>query len=365
MSHAPTRPSLGIYGPERGQRSGIAIYIQRSLACLEDGFACVRAGRDDPHRFDVVLYHLGNNVFHHDAFRALRSRPGPVVLHEFNNLDYYYQCWPRLSGNEQQRILTLLGQALGHNFPDLNALEYHFSAHPELDRYSIDARCEQLVIEAATVTFVHSEHSAAVLRRRYPTARVEILPFPVTPIRQGQTSAVRVHLGLPLDAFVFGVFGFLGEYKRLEQIIDAWHRWPDRPDDVLLVFAGERQYLLRIPVDCHSIRTTGYLDNDVFDALILSVDCGIQLRFPSLGETSGPISTLLAHRRPVILSDIPQMRCYAKRQALTYVPVGRGEVPALIKAMRHRVHHRADPPSYDDSFSWEVWRAAIFKELKA
>ncbi|MBS2533292.1 hypothetical protein KGQ20_10955 [Catenulispora sp. NF23] len=356
------RPTLGIYGPRLPQKSGVSTYIERSLPYLAEAFTCVRARNMPPESFENVLYHLGNNGTHHAAFRALRRRPGPIILHEYNNLDYYYQCWDLLDDNEQGLLLALVGRSLGIVLRDREELERHFARHPEVDRYCIDACCEQVAIDSATVTFVHSEYVAQFLQDRYPNAQIETLPFPVTRIGDAGEPGIRARLDLPPDAFLFGVFGFIGEYKRIEKIIEAWQRWPERPAPAVLILAGERQYELSVPAG-QSIVETGYLSDDDFDQLLVSVDCGIQLRFPTLGETSGPISALIAHRRPIILSDIPEMRGYAECGDVSFVPVGDTEIPALIDAMSHQLRHARRAPEYNESFAWDTWRDTITKRL--
>ncbi|MEO7194983.1 MAG: hypothetical protein ABIZ05_09190 [Pseudonocardiaceae bacterium] len=361
-----TRPrlTLGVYGPGCPSSSGVARYIQASLPYLREHYDVTHVGEDtawDPSSFDVVLYHLGNNVLHHSAFRALRRRPGPVLLHEYNNLNYYYEAWQRLDDDERAAVLAMLGRCLGGAFGHRDDLERHLAGHPHVDRYSLDSGIESLAVSAATRTLVHSPEAAAVLVGRYPRARVDVLPFPVGRIPEGNPAAVRARLGIAPDTYVFATFGFIGEYKRVEQILTAWQSWSDRPAEALLLLVGATQYDIQLP-DEPCVRHTGYLADDDFDALVVAVDCGIQLRHPWLGETSGPTSMLLAHQRPLICTGNLAGQT-GVHDSVLLVPTGTGEVAALVEAMRSQHRRPTRPSRYDSAWSWDTWTSAVTHAL--
>ncbi|MEY9948383.1 hypothetical protein [Kitasatospora sp. GAS1066B] len=360
-----SRPTLGVWGPGPDDKSGVAAYITTSLTHLAHRFRPQRlagpsAGAD---RFDQVLYHLGNNELHHGAFRALAERPGPILLHEYNNLNYYYESWGALPAAEQAAVLSTLGTALGTTFSTRGALERYFREHPEVDRFSVDAGIERLAIEAATVVLVHSPHVAAYLGDRYPAADIRHLPFPVSPLIPNGPS-VRTRYGIPAGAYLYGTFGFLGAYKRIPTVLAAWQCWADRPADAMLLLAGEARDGLVVPDD-PSIVHTGYLPTADFRSLLLAADCGIQLRGPWLGESSGPASALIAHHRPVILSDIPGMHPHPADDGQLLVPTGPDETSALISAMRSQYQRPRTAPHFDPRFSWTSWTEEITAALTA
>ncbi len=359
-----TLKTLGIYGPLPDDRSGVAVYLTDSLASLAASYEPVRVTEPatDPHQFDQVLYHLGNNVMHHEAFRALAARPGPVILHEYNNIDYYLSSWDRLPPAEQDRFLALAGRHLDRRFDGRAALDRYLDARPELDRYSMDMGVESIAIGQATEILVHSAEAHLALARRYPQARIQRLPFGVHPLTPPRRKDLLAAHGVPADAFVFATFGFLGAYKRIGVLLDAWRQWHDRPADAVLLLAGEARDGLAVPDD-PTIVHTGYLPDAAFDQLLVSVDCAIQLRGPWLGETSGPLTKLLAHRRPVITSEITGLRLLDDTCDVTYVPVGGSEVTDLTRALRTRYARRPSAPRFDAAYTWQAWAAGVFLAL--
>src|SRR5579871_6991507 len=79
---------VAFFSPLPPCRSGIADYSATLLDHLKsraevEVFA--DAGRPfDPSRFDVALYHLGNNPYHGFVYEAALQYPGVVVMHESN-----------------------------------------------------------------------------------------------------------------------------------------------------------------------------------------------------------------------------------------------------------------------------------------
>jgi glycosyltransferase involved in cell wall biosynthesis len=361
-----TRPSLGVYGPDEHDRSGVARYIASSIDGLRDGYRVTLVSNAsqwvDPNSFDAVLYHLGNNRMHHSAFRAARRRAGVALIHEYMHLDYYYQACDRIDPDLKAEIVSDLVTATGVPAVSLTEFVARCRRSGVTDPYTVDIQIEKHVVGRSGVTAVHSEAVAGMLRTRYPSAAVEVVPFPVEPWRElSDTGAMKLH-GVPDGAFTFGSFGFIGDYKKIDWIVAAWRRWRDRPPDTRLLLVGERQ--IEVDTEAEGIIETGYVDDTEFKKLLVSVDCGIQLREPSLGETSAPAAYLAAHRRPAIFSDIPEMRLLGQTPRTTYVKSDGEVVDSLTAAMREQYALGREPRrGFDPRFSWDRWTQIMLKLL--
>jgi hypothetical protein len=80
---------VAFFSPLPPCRSGIADYSEtliehlKPLAEVEvfaDGWPALRSLK----RFDIALYHLGNNPYHGFVYEAALRHPGVVVMHESN-----------------------------------------------------------------------------------------------------------------------------------------------------------------------------------------------------------------------------------------------------------------------------------------
>jgi glycosyltransferase involved in cell wall biosynthesis len=349
------RPSVGIYGPYGHDKSGVARYIKDSIRCLEEEYHVTvisnSSGWIDPHSFDATLYHLGNNLMHHTAFKAARLRPGVTLIHEYLHLDYYYQARDLVPPALQADILASLTAATEVQAATLDGFLDCCEQSGTIDPYAIDIGVEKHTVHSCAVIVVHSQGVADMLKARYPGAVVKVIPFPVEPWPSRPDQSHLRYYGIPEGTFTFGTFGFIGEYKQVPWILAAWRQWHDRPSGARLLLVGERQ----IEVDA---------DAEEFTRLLASVDCGIQLRQPSLGETSGPTASLAAHGRPLILSDIPEMRLLDRGARTMFVRSGDDVIENLTAAMRTQYELGPAPHSgFDARFSWDGWTGVMLKIL--
>lgn len=361
-----SKPTLGIYGPYGDDKSGVSRYIRDSIAHLEDHYSISVISNSttwiDPHTFDAALYHLGNNGMHHSAFEAARRRPGVALLHEYLHLDYYYGANDRLPPDLRSQILADLIEETGIAAATLDQFVKRCQRSGAVDPYTVDIGIEKYAIHASNVTVVHSNDVAVKLRARYPGSKIAVLRFPIRrwPEHRNRRYAKCYRLGEA--GFTFGTFGFIGDYKQVAWVLAAWRQWHDRPDDAQLLLVGERQ--IDINADAEGVLETGYVDDATFVALLGAVDCGIQLRHPSLGETSAPTAELAAHRRPLIISDIPEMRSLDQGARTIYVRSDENVISSLIAAMRRQYETGRPPPfTFDGRFSWHNWKCGVLSLL--
>ena len=79
---------VAFFSPLPPARSGIADYSEALIQSLKPLVElAVFSGPDqayDPARFDIALYHVGNNAHHAFVYEAALRHPGVVVMHESN-----------------------------------------------------------------------------------------------------------------------------------------------------------------------------------------------------------------------------------------------------------------------------------------
>jgi glycosyltransferase involved in cell wall biosynthesis len=136
---------------------------------------------------------------------------------------------------------------------------------------------------------------------------------------------MRQRLGAPPSGFLFGVFGYLRESKRLFTILRAFASLRRKRSDVWLLVAGdfvssdlERAVapLLRGP----GIARLPYLAERDFWRAALAVDACINLRYPAAGETSGIAIRLMGAGRAVLLTNGPENARYPQNGCLRIEP---------------------------------------------
>jgi glycosyltransferase involved in cell wall biosynthesis len=280
-------------------RTGVADYAAALLEGLRT-FGNVALGRGD-----IPLYQIGNNGLHAEIYRQALARPGVVVLHDavlhhflLGQLDearyieefvYNYGEWNRG-----------LARELWHGRAASGADSRYF-AYPMLRR----------IVERARAVVVHNPAAARIVKEHVPGARVAEIPHlfaPPVPASDAEILRYRQSLGIGPEVFLFGVFGYLRESKRLIAVLEAFREArADRQHAGLLV-AGQfvstdleraAAPLLRAP----GLWRLPHLREQEFWMAAQAVDGCINLKYPAAGETSGIAIRLMGLGKPVMLSD--------------------------------------------------------------
>jgi glycosyltransferase involved in cell wall biosynthesis len=282
-------------------RTGVADYAAALAAELR------RHGRVKmaPERCDVALYHLGNNALHAEVYRRALERPGVVTLHDavlqhflLGQLDeqtyveefvYNYGEWNRGLARELWR-----GRAT-------SATVSRYFSYPMLRR----------IAERARAVVVHNPAAARAVKEHAPEARVVEIPHlfqaPALP-GEAETARYRQRLGVEPGTFLFGVFGYLRESKRLPAVLAAFadvHR--ENPRTALLIagqfVSTDLERAVEPLLAGAGVVRLPYLEEREFWLAAAAVDACINLRFPAAGETSGIAIRLMGIGKPVMLTE--------------------------------------------------------------
>jgi glycosyltransferase involved in cell wall biosynthesis len=287
-----------------------------------------------PERCDVALYHLGNNGLHAAIYRRALETPGVVVLHDavlhhflLGQLDetQYVEEFVYNYGEWNRGLARQLWGARATSGADERYFEY-----PLLRR----------VVERSRAVVVHNPAAARLVREHTAGARVVEIPHLFCPPELPGGAEVlryRQRLGVEPGSFLFGVFGYLRESKRLTTALRTFaevHR--QRPSSRLVV-AGqfvssdlERAVapLVREP----GVIRLPYLDEREFWTAAAAVDACINLRYPATGETSGISIRLMGMGKPVLMTGSEECSRFPEDACIRIEP-GVAERDSLLRHM--------------------------------
>jgi glycosyltransferase involved in cell wall biosynthesis len=330
--------NVAYYSPLPSSRSGIADYSALLLPALRERIEHVvvaEPGRRAP-RADVALYHIGNDPDAHGwILDALRTRPGVVVLHE-------YVLHHLIAGvtigrghgraylNAMERELGVVGRLLGLGVLD-NLLPLIWETQPE--RFPLVGT----VLDDATSLIVHSRFVEGKARDAGYGGPVERIPHPAWPTAH-VVPASDVG-GEPL----IGCFGNLNMNKRIPQLLEAFAslRRGLPAARLLLVGAaaerfdlGRRLERLGLGGDIQEggVIREGYVTEERMWSLMAACDVLVNLRYPTMGETSGSVIRGLSLGKPMIVSDVGWFAELPDDVALK-IPIDQYEAPTLEAAL--------------------------------
>jgi glycosyltransferase involved in cell wall biosynthesis len=262
--------------------------------------------------YDIDIYQVGNNPLHLYMIGSVLSRPGIVTLHDA--CIYYLVCAMVPPDERPGEFWHEVAYCEG---PDVAALARTEYARGKLDPYGL--MLNRRLVEASRGVVVHSAWVRRQVEQYAGAPPVRVIPHGMPVIDKGNGSFQRLMrrvLGLPSEGFVFGVFGNLHRVKRIDVILRAFFRLRETVPEAILFLKGKvfdpvvaelLQPWLGSPRLAHSQGIYLRASYDSTELLLMSmqaVDAGINLRYPTAGETSGTLSILLSQSKPVIVSDI-------------------------------------------------------------
>jgi glycosyltransferase involved in cell wall biosynthesis len=232
----------------------------------------------------------------------------------------------------------------GHGYLDAMEREYgvvgRLLAHGVLDKRipplwesrPADFPLSSFVLEHATGLIVHSRTVSDLVRSSGYTGPVWVVPHPAWPAHQ--ITAARIAPGP-----VIGCFGVVNASKRIPELLDATAKVREAHPDVTLLLAGpmspgfdlERR-LQRLGLADEGLVREGWADEARLWALMAGADIAVNLRHPTMGETSGSVIRALSLGKPLVVSDVGWFSELPNEVALK-VPTGDDEVEVLSAAL--------------------------------
>ncbi len=295
---------VAYYSPMPPSRSGIADYSALLLPALRERIEVAVAEPGRHPSADVALYHVGNDPDAHGwIVDALYERPGVVVLHDF--VLHHLIAGITIGRGDGRGYLAamerergVVGRLIGLGVLD-NLLPLLWETRPE------DYPLAGQVLDAATGLIVHSDYVGGRAREAGYDGTLWRIPHPAWP--RPQTVAADVS-GAPL----IGCFGHLNMNKRIPHILNAFARLRRRNPGARLLLAGaaaERfdldRRLERLGLDeGDAIVRLDYVPEERMWSLMDACDVLVNLRSPTMGETSGSAIRALTLGKPLVVSDV-------------------------------------------------------------
>jgi glycosyltransferase involved in cell wall biosynthesis len=167
------------------------------------------------------------------------------------------------------------------------------------------------IAERSRAVVVHNPAAARAVRDHAPGAAVVEIPHLFAPPELPSDADVlryRASVGLDPGAFVFGVFGYLRESKRLTVVLDTFAELHREFPRTALVVAGEfvSSDLARAVepmLSSPGVLRLPFLNDREFWLAARMIDACVNLRYPAAGESSGIAVRMMGIGKPVLLTD--------------------------------------------------------------
>ncbi len=325
----------------------ITLYIDNEPECSMDSLGLplkhISALPKDKEKYDLIVYHIGNNSkFHKEIYRIAWQYPGIVVLHEFNIHPFLADAF--LNTEDEY----LYADALKEGYGEAGASSYENvkskKIHPDIWEFPL---CHAL-IKRSIATIVHSQW---VKKQLQGINNVFVVPHG-SKDKSNITvnnfdNSIQKSLKISEQKFTIATFGFVNRLKRIPEILQAIKILVEKGYPLQFIIAGEiLDPSLKIQEKINSLGlsentiVTGYLTDEDYERLLQLSDIVLNLRYPSLGESSGALMTALGQGKACIVSNYQQFSEFPD-SVCWKVDIGDLEIPLLVAYLEELMRNPA------------------------
>ncbi len=373
------RPRVAFWTPLPPQPTGVADYAAELLGCLredyeievfvDDGYlpspdmwqtltvqhhaAFERRQTQAP--FDAVIYQMGASEYHWYMYEPLKRWHGIVMLHDLTWS--HIQHLKHHQRNDMRGLRALVEKQ--ENGAAVAAFDGIWQAPPEERPERLEAFLNAVyllrdIVTASRMVIVPTNGLRDEVVARYaPECPIRVVPMGVTDPEldapRTEKTALRSEAGIPVDAFVVGVFGSVAAIKRLDQIYRAFQTLRTVAPTARLLIIGDGPATYQIELKrlaeqlgiADAIVSVGHVpvmdpeDRKRFHQLLQLCDVVVNLRWPSHKQMSGTLARAIAAGKPIVVTDLPEWR-HLPDTFCTRISPGATELAELTEALCRR-----------------------------
>jgi len=270
---------------------------------VEENFPLLPISIYPEHRsaFDLSLYHIGNSLHHQAIYQVAMRFPGIVVLHDYGL--HHFIAASTGTDTEYSKYVRELAYVQGIEGVD-RAWQIRYGQEPyPLFELPLNDR----LIDRSLGIIVHSQANKDKLLANHPSRPVALIPMQM-PIIKARSR--RDELDLPTGTLIFATTGQITMERRMELALSAFSNLLQAFPNALYLIVGQVQDEIGLASTISDlglqdkVRVIGFApDKQSFIDWTATADVIINLRYPTVGETSASALRAMATGRPVIVFD--------------------------------------------------------------
>lgn len=257
----------------------------------------------NPAEYHQIVYHFGNSYHSNQyIYQALSNFPGIIILHDYILLGFYTErFFAHKDSSQFQNLLVKYYQKKGQQIAEelASRLPVPIWNRPEGINYPMNNE----IISSAKGLIVHSNFVKNKIRKKY-SLPIAVIPHHNHEEETFDNQETRKYLGLRKDDILICSAGFINQNKRFHIVIPALLELNNKKIKYLIIGKDQSNILkrlLRTPQPNLIIK--GYLPLKEMERYISAADICINLRFPTMGESSGSLLRMMGYQKPILVSD--------------------------------------------------------------
>ncbi|MBO5468849.1 MAG: hypothetical protein J6A03_03740 [Lachnospiraceae bacterium] len=258
------------------------------------------------HSFDYIIYNIGNQPAYHDyIYQCCLEHPGLIILHDFS-LYFLFVGVHGYKGDFMGAIYELEGAKGIHRIKDTVRKEHHGLL--ECKNLPSVMPLNHEILQSGNKIMVHSEYTYHKIMETGYVKEENVRKINHIALVDNTTDYMSKEelfalYNIPNDAIILASFGFISNTKLNHVVCKVISKLASQLEQkVCYVMVGEGTYVDEY-VDDKVIFKTGYTELIEFNSFIKYSDIIINLRHPSMGETSGALIRILGLGKVCMISD--------------------------------------------------------------
>lgn len=286
--------------------------------------------------YEKVIYEIGGNAdFHVEIYKKLKKHGGIAEVHDFVLLHFFNWAFYKTGQKEtyRQALIDAYGKEEGERLFTLTKNDF---ACIDDKKFTM----AESIVNISDKTIFHNQWSVNQLSKKKNTVAIPLACFEKETFTEQERKNANDKLKKLINdqnEVLIGCFGFVNANKRPYAVIDAVKQLIEDGYNVKLCFFGKepegigiKKYAKKAGLD-KAVYVTGYLERSEYIAGLERTDIVVNLRYPSMGESSGPLCEAFKYGKPVLVSNNNQYKEYPD-EVCWKVPID-GSETAVLTAM--------------------------------
>ena len=255
-------------------------------------------------KYDLLVYHMGNNPYHEYMYKMALKYPGLLILHD--PFLHHLQVHMTVAKKDEKGYRDIMEYCLGEKGKKIaeSALISYIWPHFE---YPLVKK----IIDSSKAVLVHSKFARDIILKESKDHLIKQIKMPITVPSKSNKLELKKHLSIQENFLVIGSFGHVGFYKRLDIALRAFAKFLKTYPNCIFLIVGEFQtkefekeinFLIKKLGIENKVIKTGYV-SDLFSYISIT-DIIIQLRYPTAGETSIITLQIMGMNKPLLVSNV-------------------------------------------------------------
>ncbi len=252
--------------------------------------------------FDLTLYQMGNSSHHEAIYETAVRYPGLVILHDHGL--HHFMAHRTVDSHDYSGYIREMGYALG-----LNGIQLAWDIREQRADHPLFAvPLNNRLVDRSLGLIVHSQVVADMLAEQAFERPIRVIPA-LMEKRVGQSQ--RETLNLSSETVIFATLGLVTAEKKLDLALSAFKQLQQTIPDSHFLIVGDvhpevnlAKIIGRNQLE-KAVTQLGFIESlQGFVDWIEAADIIINLRHPTVGETSATALRAMAAAKPVIVFDL-------------------------------------------------------------